>query len=142
VTSKTGFSPEIFSRSGGQLFVTGLNTTDIPLPELATDRPNSGEAIKELKNVADKLLGPDLEVVREVLCFRTVTACGTPIVSRIDDMHLEEDIATRPGAGGGVFLAAGHGPWGICLSLGTGKVLAEIVRGYHTSADVSSLALC
>ncbi|KAK7742754.1 hypothetical protein SLS63_000320 [Diaporthe eres] len=146
-TSKTGFSPEIFSRRGGQIYVAGLNTDAIPLPRLATEKPISSEAINELKKVAVKLLGPeggtvdDLEVVREGLCFRPVTPYGTPIISRIDDEHLEEGIATRADAAGGVFLAAGHGPWGISLSLGTGKVLAEMAQGRRISADVSSLVL-
>lgn len=146
-TSKTGFSPEIFSRVGGQIYVAGLNTDAIPLPKLATEKPISREAINELKKVAAKLLGPeggtvdDIEVVREGLCFRPVTPYGTPIISRIDDEHLEEGIATRPDAKGGVFLAAGHGPWGISLSLGTGKVLAEMAQGRRISADVSSLVL-
>ncbi|KAG8166484.1 hypothetical protein KVR01_002173 [Diaporthe batatas] len=145
-TSKTGFSPEIFSRIGGQLYVAGLNTDEIPLPELATEKPISVDAIDQLKRVAARLLGEggavdDLEVVREGLCFRPVTPYGTPIISRIDDVHLEEGIATRPGAEGGVFLAAGHGPWGISLSLGTGKVLAEMAQGRRISADVSSLML-
>lgn len=146
-TSKTGFSPEIFSRIGGQLYIAGLNTDGIPLPKLATEKSVSREAINELKKVAAKLLGPeggavdDLEVVREGLCFRPVTPYGTPIISRFDDLHLGEDIATRPDAEGGVFLAAGHGPWGISLSLGTGKVLAEMAQGRRISADVSSLVL-
>ncbi|POS76742.1 FAD dependent oxidoreductase [Diaporthe helianthi] len=146
-TSKTGFSPEIFSRIGGQLYVAGLNTDQIPLPELATEKPISADAIKQLKRVAARLLGPeggaadDLEVLREGLCFRPSTPYGTPIISRIDDVHLEEGIATRPDAEGGVFLAAGHGPWGISLSLGTGKVLAEMTQGRRISSDVSSLML-
>ncbi|KAL1859745.1 hypothetical protein Daus18300_009467 [Diaporthe australafricana] len=146
-TSKTGFSPEIFSRVGGQIYVAGLNSATMPLPKLATEKPISREAINELKKVAAKLLGPegaaidDLEVVREGLCFRPVTPYGTPIISRIDDEHLEEGIATRPDAEGGVFLAAGHGPWGISLSLGTGKVLAEMAQGRRISADVSSLVM-
>lgn len=146
-TSHTDFSPEIFSRVGGQIYVAGLNSPTMPLPELATEKPISREAINELKKVAAKLLGPegaavdDLEVVSEGLCFRPVTPYGTPIISRINDEHLEEGIATRPEDEGGVFLAAGHGPWGISLSLGTGKVLAETAQGRRVSADVSSLVI-
>ncbi|KAK2601037.1 hypothetical protein N8I77_010517 [Diaporthe amygdali] len=146
-TSKTGFSPEIFSRVGGQIYVAGLNSAEMPLPNLATEKPISRDAINELKKVAAKLIGPegaaadDLEVVREGLCFRPVTPYGTPIISRIDDEHLEEGITTRPDGEGGVFLAAGHGPWGISLSLGTGKVLAEMAQGRRISADVSSLVM-
>ena len=43
--------------------------------------------------------------------------------------------------GGGVFVAAGHGPWGIAHSLGTGKVVAELMRGEVPSADISKLGL-
>jgi glycine/D-amino acid oxidase-like deaminating enzyme len=35
-------------------------------------------------------------------------------------------VGTRGTREGGVFIAAGHGPWGISLSLGTGKVMSEI----------------
>ena len=42
---------------------------------------------------------------------------------------------------GGVFIAAGHGPWGISHSLGTGKVMAEMLEGEELSADVGALGM-
>ncbi|ROV98703.1 hypothetical protein VMCG_06825 [Cytospora schulzeri] len=148
-TTRSGFAPEIFSRVGGEIYVAGLNSASLPLPALATERQISGEAIEEVRRVAAKLLGvggedavvDDLEVVREGLCFRPVTPYGTPIISRINDELLGGGITTRPDAEGGVFLAAGHGPWGISHSLGTGMVLAEICQGRHLSADVRSLVI-
>lgn len=147
-TSRSGFSPEMFSRIGGDIYIAGLNSSTIPLPELATDRQISDEAVAEIKETATKLLGPhdkgakdDLEVVRTGLCFRPVTPAGTPIISRIDDSHLGDGVKTRPDAEGGVFLAAGHGPWGISLSLGTGKVMTEIVQDRRLSADVRALLM-
>lgn len=145
-TTRSSFAPEIFSRRGGEIYVAGLNSASLPLPALATERQVSGEAIEEVRKVAAKLLGAedasdDLEVVKEAVCFRPVTPYGTPIISRINDELLGEGIATRPDAEGGVFLAAGHGPWGISHSLGTGMVLAEICQGRHLSADVRSLVI-
>jgi glycine/D-amino acid oxidase-like deaminating enzyme len=36
---------------------------------------------------------------------------------------------------------SGHGPWGITLSTGTGKVVSELVLdGHASSADISGLA--
>ncbi|KAJ4386661.1 hypothetical protein N0V93_009559 [Gnomoniopsis smithogilvyi] len=147
-TSRAGYSPEVFSRTGGEIWIGGLNSSAIPLPQTATERVILAEAIAQLKEDADLLLGygeevedGDLKIVREGLCFRPVTPYGTPIISRIDDEHLGGDIATRPNADGGVYLAAGHGPWGISLSLGTGKVLAEMVQARRTSADMSSLVM-
>ena len=56
-------------------------------------------------------------------------------------LTLGEGIATLGGAEGGVFLAAGHGPWGISQSLGTGKVMAEMVEGTELSAKIGMLGM-
>ncbi|KAI1080543.1 FAD dependent oxidoreductase [Whalleya microplaca] len=148
MTAKPGYSPEIFSRVGGQIYIAGLNSAAEPLPPLATDarRGISGPAIETLRRTAREVLGPadggdDLEVVREGLCFRPVTDRGTPVLSRIPDRYLGPSVGARQAPDGGVFLAAGHGPWGISHSLGTGKVMAEMIQGRELSADVSKLGL-
>jgi glycine/D-amino acid oxidase-like deaminating enzyme len=81
----------------------------------------------------------DLEVTREALCFRPVARGGRPIITKIEDKRLGDRIKTAEG--GGVYVAAGHGPWGISLSLGTGKVMAEMVQGITTSARVDGLGM-
>lgn len=161
-----GFSPEIFSRQGAEIYIAGLNSSQIPLPARAEDYPAAvqREQMDKLKQVAVRLLGKpaegrtessddvpnvdDLEVVREALCFRPVTNRGTPIVSRVRDDLLGGDVRTGfedgPGEGrkkGGVFIASGHGPWGISLSLGTGKVVAEMIDDVETSADITGLGV-
>ncbi len=143
--SGAGYSPEIVSRLGGQLYIGGLNSPVIPLPRLPSDHGVSAASIAVLRQAASEMLGrpdgeDDLEVVRAALCFRPVTPWGTPILSRIQDDDLGTGFRTRPGAEGGVFLASGHGPWGISMSLGTGKVVAELVQGRKLSADISSLS--
>lgn len=145
-SSPAGFSPEIFSRLGGHIYLAGLNSTAIPLPKLASDAQVSSAAVASLKQMAQELLGgdgdaDDLEVVREALCFRPITSSGVPFITRIPDEKLGVGVSTRPGADGGVFLAAGHGPWGISHSLGTGIVMAELMQGRQLSADIGSLAL-
>ncbi|KAI1140961.1 nucleotide-binding domain-containing protein [Hypoxylon sp. FL0543] len=140
----SGYSPEIFSRVGGYIYIAGLNSVTEPLPSLATDSKAqiSHSAIDRLRETVKDVLGEeDLEVVREGLCFRPVTKSGTPILSRVPDEYLGPAVSTRPAPGGGVYLAAGHGPWGISMSLGTGKVMAEMIQGRELSADVSRLAL-
>ncbi|CAJ2504495.1 Uu.00g118890.m01.CDS01 [Anthostomella pinea] len=147
-STQPGYSPEIFSRIGGHIYIAGLNSATEPLPALATDAKAgiSQSAIETLRDTAREVLGKgsvedDLEIVREGLCFRPVTDRGTPILGRIPDRCLGDGVATRTGAEGGVYLAAGHGPWGISMSLGTGKVVAEMVQGRGLSADVSMLSL-
>lgn len=143
-TDAAGYSPEVFSRIGGEIFVAGLNSSSIPLPKLATETQIDEESIGKLKTTATRLLGmpgkeKDLEILRTGLCFRPVTDRGTPILGRVPEKYLGGGISMREG--GGVWIGAGHGPWGISLSLGTGKCLAELVEGGETSADVRGLGL-
>ena len=143
-TDAAGYSPEVFSRIGGEIYIAGLNSSKIPLPELATESQIDEESIEILKTTATRLLGvpgkeDDLEIVRTGLCFRPVTNRGTPILDRVPEQMMGGEMSTRDG--GGVWIGAGHGPWGISLSLGTGKCLAEMVDGRKTSADVRGLGL-
>jgi glycine/D-amino acid oxidase-like deaminating enzyme len=81
----------------------------------------------------------DLEVVSQALCFRPVARGGRPIITRIEDERLGASL--KMAKGGGVYVAAGHGPWGISLSLGTGKVMAEMIQSIKTSAVVDGLGM-
>lgn len=140
---RSGVSPEIFSRMGEEIYVAGLNDPSLPLPDLATDAKIDPSKIEELKKVSQRLLGTDgsdIEVLKEGLCFRPVTRTGVPILCQIPDEELG-GLETKPEPDGGVFIAAGHGPWGISHSLGTGKVMAEMLEQQRTSADVSALGL-
>lgn len=143
-TMSNGLSPEAFSRTGGEIWIGGVNDPSTPLPEKATDAKVDRASIDKLLDIAKQLLGApdtdDLEVVREGVCFRPVTGSGQPILARIADDELG-GIETREGADGGVFVAAGHGPWGISLGLGTGKVMAEMLEGEVRSADVEGLGM-
>lgn len=151
-----GFSPEIFTREGGEIYIAGLNPP-IQLPTRVEDTRqlfNQAE-MQELKDVSVRLMGAlasgstesrdgtrsfdDLEVIREGLCFRPVGRRGVPTIGKIDDASLGG--GTRTIAQGGVYIAAGHGPWGISLALGTGKVVSEMIEGQRLSADVSGLAV-
>ena len=161
-----GFSPEFFSRTGGEIWFGGLNSSTLPLPPDAGKITPDPKAIEKLMVVAKKLLGipeavDELEVLREGLCFRPVSQSGEPFISRVADDQLGGGMKTRPGGDGGVFVSAGHGPWGkfpvllsnlqkllkliqvagITHSLGTGKVLSELVDSLETSCDISDLKI-
>lgn len=164
-SASIGFCPEIFSRQGGEIYISGLNPMHIPLPAQAEDSCNIMEQkeMERLRRVAVRLMGGlaegsvestddipntnDLEILREGLCFRPVSARGVPYVGRVDEDllgGLKTGSQNRPEHGatrGGVFIASGHGPWGISLSLGTGKVIAQMVEGVDPDVDVSGLAI-
>lgn len=131
-TDPTGYAPELFSRSPGHIYIAGLNSSSYPLPRVPTERVIDPESIATLRRTAERLLGEGLEVQREGVCWRPVTRRGTPLVGELEGEQ-------------GVFVAAGHGAWGISLSLGTGFVMAGMVKGkrgkVELGADVGGLGL-
>ena len=131
-TDPTGYAPELFSRSPGHIYIAGLNSSSYPLPRVPTERVLDPDSIATLRRTAERLLGEGLEVEREGVCWRPVTRRGTPIVGELEGEQ-------------GVFVAAGHGAWGISLSLGTGYVVAGMVSGKRgeeeLGADVGRLGL-
>jgi glycine/D-amino acid oxidase-like deaminating enzyme len=149
-TRSIPYAPEAFARharSGeAEVWIGGLNDPSLPLPKTADDvKPLlDRDAIVELRTTSVQLTGlakedsdmneDDITILREGLCFRPVSDRGGPIVCRIEEGKLG-------GARGNVFVATGHGPWGISLSLGTGLVVSEMVQGRETSADVRALRL-
>jgi len=156
------YAPEAYARLARngetEIWLGGLNDSTLQLPELAVDvkKMVNPESIKNLRETTVHLTGlsneghsianqDDLETVREALCFRPVSQRGAPLIGRIPDKHLgEESRASDAGKGRGgcgVWIASGHGPWGISLSLGTGLVLSEMLMGKKPSADVRALAV-
>ncbi|KAI1632349.1 nucleotide-binding domain-containing protein [Biscogniauxia mediterranea] len=145
-TTTTTYAPELFSRAAGSIYVAGLNSSAEPLPPLPTDAKArvSARALARLRATAREVLGAEegeegeeIRVLREGLCFRPVTRGGTPIVGRVPD----GGAGMPAGGGAAVYVAAGHGPWGISMGLGTGRVVAEMVRGRPLSADVAGLGV-
>ena len=139
-----GFMPEVFSRAGGEIYLAGLNDASITPPSPSAYSLPSSDSVDRLVNVAKFLcdsdpnkargIDADFEVVSTGLCFRPTTAKGTPVIGQIP---------LRSGVLHGkkfrLWIGGGHGPWGICMSLGTGMVLSQMVLGRKTCVDVSEL---
>ena len=83
-TDTLGFSPEWFARLGGELYLAGLNSTSIPLPDVATDVKVGEKAVVQLKQCAKVMMmmnmpGRDIEVLREgLVCFFSWVAFFLP----------------------------------------------------------------
>ena len=114
----------------GCIYLAGLNSSTYPLPEIADERGIDPESVGVLKRTARKLLGDDIEVVREGVCWRRVARRGVPIIADLGDKG--ED---------GVIVCAGHGPWGISNSLGSGYCVAMMVEGEDVERYVGRLGL-
>lgn len=139
-----GFAPVVLSRVGGEIYIAGLNNALIHPPSPETYSLPSSDSVNRLVNVAKFLCdshppkthgaGTDFEVIARSLCFRPTTPKGMPVIGQI------------PLRSGGMYgkkfrlwVGSGHGPWGICMGLGTGMVLSQMVLGRETSVDVKKL---
>ena len=134
--SEANTSLELFSRAGGDIYLAGVNTTTVPVPENASEVRPEPTSIEVLIQAARELLGDDQVIVLQTgFCHRPVSSTAVPLLTRLTSEQ------TGVCLNGGVWMSAGHGPWGISLSLGTGLVLAELLLGKSPSADVSRLGL-
>ncbi|KAK9478314.1 FAD dependent oxidoreductase-domain-containing protein [Lipomyces japonicus] len=142
------WSPEVFSRANGKIYIAGLNEQGYH-PSLSTMGPpiesrqldveyevirdqvddelnliydsNLSTNFDEITNIATSLLGPEIVPIKRSVCLRPVTRKGEPIIEVIPPELID--------GAKNVYMAAGHGPWGITLSSGTGKVIAELIVG-------------
>lgn len=129
--AEAGYSPEIFSRMpDGHIYLAGLNSSTYPLPKIANERVVDPKSIASLKKTAHKLLGDEFTVVREGVCWRPVAAKGVPIITSLTNNGEQN-----------VYIASGHGPWGISNSLGTGFCVAGMLEGKDMDRYVGRLGL-
>ena len=125
-------APEFYIRPKGRAYVSG-GSDDAPVPELADDVTFDPRRTAELQKQLAVLSPEYLDVNRgaELLAEQ---ACYLPISPR----------TAAPILGGsaeqGIYVAAGHAVWGISNSLGTGKVMSELLLdGKAHSANIQQL---
>ncbi|GAA5832270.1 hypothetical protein JCM3766R1_002359 [Sporobolomyces carnicolor] len=136
-------APEFFVRKNGQVYVAGENSIPSSAEASKVGLPNKlPSTVDEVKAmIDDECVGrlqraagacsPFLKeengavIEKTQFCYRPISVDREPIIG-----HLQKD----------VLVATGHGPWGITLAPGTGKVIAEMLHGLDLSADVDALS--
>ncbi len=114
-------SPEIYSRPD-EVYVCGVPSAD-PLPASPADVEVDDADCELLRAAAaghSSALAEAPVTVRQA-CFRSVTRDGLPVIGPVPDVE-------------GVWIATGHGPWGILNAPATGEMVAEMILdgGAHT----------
>ena len=128
--------PELYSRPSS-VYICGPTDEQHALPTYARDTRVLEQSTSALENFA-AAVSTRLEtgkVVAKQACYLPFHARGFPAIGWMS--------RERKGRAG-VFVAAGHGVWGISLGPGTGKVVAEMVltgnEGKGDGWDVRKLA--
>jgi glycine/D-amino acid oxidase-like deaminating enzyme len=109
------FEPEIIPRPDGNVYVCGMADAQ-PLPESAEDVTVDDAACDVLARAAGRVSTTlaAARVTRRQACYRPVTADGLPLIGRVPRLT-------------GVYVATGHGPWGMLNAPATGLALAELI---------------
>jgi glycine/D-amino acid oxidase-like deaminating enzyme len=107
--------PEIFPRPNGEVYVCGM-ADPAPLPESPEAVDVNESSCDTLARAAGRVSAAlaTARITRRQACYRPVTDDGVPLIGPV------------PGARG-VFVATGHGPWGILNAPATGLAMAELV---------------
>jgi len=119
-------SIEVFPRPDGSTYVTGLAENSAFPTDPADVKPGI-HRIEWLREISERLspLFRSEKIIAEQACFRPVTADGLPLIGRVPQDE-------------GLYLATGHGPWGILNAPATGEALAELIaNGATRSVDLA-----
>ncbi|KAH7320757.1 FAD dependent oxidoreductase [Stachybotrys elegans] len=157
-------SLDITSFPNGQLYVGGYGAIPEPLPDLADAVEPQPSKIQAMVQLTRQFLGVPQDQVLEISdvgrAYRPRAVPNHPIITKIDWDLLGVD---KPAAGqfssqipmvasdksttgctgvvGGLFINTGHHSDGLTLSLGSGKVMGELLLGREPSVDISGLGL-
>lgn len=147
---------EFAARADGTIWACGRKNlrADLPLPGTTLDRPDRN-VIDQLNEHAQKWISqtwvcdtshePGLELVSKGRGFRPAALTGLPIISEVSAADLS--IVESPSScfGSGVFIAWGHGSYGLTLGTGTGwlmrRLMCQLMQGSDPDIDVSIFSL-
>jgi glycine/D-amino acid oxidase-like deaminating enzyme len=122
----TMHSPEVFPRADGTTYVCAISS-ESPLPLNPADVvPNPG-AIERLQAMCARLSPALAEstILARQSCYRPVTQDGLPLIGPVPSLDR-------------VYVATGHGAWGILNAPATGEAMAElIIDGVARTTDLS-----
>jgi glycine/D-amino acid oxidase-like deaminating enzyme len=120
-----GLEPEIFPRPDGDVYVCGM-ADPAPLPDSPDGVDVNATACDVLARAAGRISAAlaAAPITRRQACYRPVTDDGLPLIGRVPDAR-------------GVYVATGHGPWGMLNAPGTGLALAELIaEGRSSTVDL------
>lgn len=122
-------APEVYARSDGTVYICG-GSDSVALPatadEVGFDSKQTKKLIEQAQVLSPMVLGKEATIEKEQACYLPGGSFNGPLIDG--------------SAESGLWVAAGHTCWGITLSLGTGKVISELMlEGKAKSADIGQL---
>lgn len=120
--------PEVYPREDEVYVCGGAEALDLPEDAGGVMVKDGDVRVLEefARGVSEELAGA--EITARQSCYLPLSPDGNPVVGAVEEV-------------GGLFVAAGHGCWGILNSPATGKAVAEmVVHGESTSIDATAFS--
>lgn len=151
-----GHGFEACSFTNGSLWIGGYDDVTDEVPESADSVKPRPAAIKAIVQLARRFTGHDFDEERDVVagrCYLPQATPDHPIIANVgwDRLVSGGDAARASDNRGrtepcsvlkaGLFVNTAHNDDGVTLSLGSGKVMSELLLGVEPSVDISGLGL-
>ena len=122
--------PEIYPRDDGTVYVCGEGHEDDPLPDDPRRIQPSPGRCEKLHETVGKMSArlQDAPILTKQACYLPNSPDGLPIIGPVDPYPQ-------------VYVATGHGCWGILNGPATAKCLAQFILGLPTSVDLSPFSI-
>lgn len=141
-----GHKLEFAARNDGMIWACGRRIYDA---ELCPIGEHAEPDLDELMVYAEKFIragdesNTRIKIIKKGRSFRPGTAPVLPTISAVPGRLLSKSRATTPyfGMTSGVYISTGHSSWGVGLGMGSGKVLAQLMRGERPDVDLSDFTL-
>lgn len=161
--SPTGEGLDITSFMGGKLYVAGWGAIPEELPEDAGSVKAQPAEIAQMVKLAKEYLQVDaerdLDIFKVGRCYRPLAEPNHPIITKVDwnlikyGTHQDFGLQVQSGKPtfdrkradastvGGLFINTAHYSDGVTFSMGSGRVMSELLLGLLPSIDVSGFGL-
>lgn len=161
---QTGKGLDITSFPGGTLYIGGYGAVPKELPDSADAVEAQPREINAMVNLVKQYTkvpsDQELEILEPGRCYRPLAIPNHPIITKVDwsllGIHSSTMITTQlkhpgspserpalscPSTIGGIFVNTGHHSDGMTLSLGSGRVMSELLFGLPPSVNISGLGI-
>ncbi|TAQ85800.1 hypothetical protein B7494_g5857 [Chlorociboria aeruginascens] len=142
-----GHKLEFAGRTDSTIFGCGERIFSADMPPAGEEAQPDEEAIQKLTDYAQQFLvgggeKVSVAIVKSGRAFRPARKTALPIIAAVPSKKLCSSRWPRPQCDKeSIYICSGHGSYGITLSIGSGKLMSQIVRGKHTDVDLSSMGV-
>ncbi|KPM41810.1 hypothetical protein AK830_g4756 [Neonectria ditissima] len=145
---------EFAGRNDGTIWACGRRNLTAVLPSPGHSDTPDQQLINELRGRAREWLNwgcncaekhtDDFQILSQGRAFRPATRSGLPVMSEVPPSGLSIDV-TEDGrattSSSVVFVCWGHGSWGLTLGMGSGRLMAQLMRGEKPGIDMFPFSL-